>query len=70
MIVCVCNNVNSEMIHTSIDDGARTVESVREDTGASACCGKCQFKVNRMLHEREQAELAALAPCMVEAVYS
>ncbi|KGM07074.1 hypothetical protein LP43_1575 [Methylophaga thiooxydans] len=70
MIVCVCNNVNSEMIHTSIDDGARTVEAVRQDTGASDCCGKCQFKVNRMLHEREQAELAALAPCMSEAVYS
>lgn len=70
MIVCVCNNVNSEMIHTSIDDGARTVEAVREDTGASACCGKCQFKVNRMLHEREQAELAALSPCMAEAAYS
>lgn len=70
MIVCVCNNVNAKMIHSSIDDGARTVEAVREDTGASACCGKCQFKVNRMLHEREQAELAALTPSLSEAAYS
>jgi len=67
MIVCICNNVNSETIHASIDDGARTVEAVREQTSASACCGKCQFKVNRMLHEREQADASA---CMAEAVYS
>jgi len=67
MIVCICNNVNSETIHASIDDGASTVEAVREQTGAAACCGKCQFKVNRMLHEREQA---GMTDCMAEAAYS
>ncbi|WP_438970457.1 (2Fe-2S)-binding protein [Methylophaga sp.] len=70
MIVCVCNNVNTETIHASIDSGARSVEAVREDTGAADCCGKCQFKVNRLLHEREQSERVALSPCMSEAVYS
>ena len=54
MIVCICNNINSAMINASIDNGATTVDAVREQTGAAACCGKCQFKVNRLLHERNE----------------
>ena len=69
MIVCICNNVNAEAIHASIDDGACTVDAVREQTGAASCCGKCQFKVNRLLHERESVE-ASRSPCMQEVVYS
>jgi len=65
MIVCICNNVNSEAINASIDDGANSLEAIREETGAAGCCGKCQFKVNRMLNER-QADSAAV--CMSEAV--
>lgn len=67
MIVCICNNVNSNAIHTSIDNGASSVEAIRNDTGAASCCGKCQFKVNRILQDRQQAEADSL--CMAEAVY-
>jgi len=31
--------------------GATTVDAVREDTGAASCCGKCQFKVNRLVQD-------------------
>lgn len=51
MIVCVCNNVNVDKVKASIDAGADTVEAIRESTGAAACCGKCQFKVNRVLQQ-------------------
>ena len=51
MIVCVCNNVNVEKVKASIDAGADTLEAIRETTGAAACCGKCQFKVNRVLQQ-------------------
>lgn len=69
MIVCICNNVNSDTIHASIDDGANSVDAIREQTGAAGCCGKCQFKVNRLLHDRQQVDAASIA-CMAEAVYS
>ena len=49
MIVCICNNVNSETISSAIDMGATTVQSVREATGAASCCGKCQFKVHSLI---------------------
>jgi len=49
MIVCICNNVNSETIKTAIDMGANSVQTVREVTGAAACCGKCQFKVHSLI---------------------
>ncbi|AUZ84393.1 (2Fe-2S)-binding protein [Methylophaga nitratireducenticrescens] len=51
MIVCVCNNVNVDKIKASIDQGAVTLDDIRESTGAAACCGKCQFKVNRVLQQ-------------------
>lgn len=51
MIVCICNNVNSDTIKTSIDMGATTVQAVREATGAAACCGKCQFKVHSLIQD-------------------
>lgn len=51
MIVCICNNVNVTKIKASIDAGADTLEALRETTGAAACCGKCQFKVNRVLQQ-------------------
>lgn len=57
MIICICNNVNSQTIKTAIDSGANNVEHVRETTGASACCGKCQFKVNRLIQDHAPAEM-------------
>lgn len=69
MIVCICNNVNSDAIHASIDNGACSIEAVRAETGAASCCGKCQFKVNRILHERQQADAVSIAS-MVEAAFS
>jgi bacterioferritin-associated ferredoxin len=63
MIICVCNNINSATIESSIEMGATTVDAVREDTGAASCCGKCQFKVNRLLQDSDSANLADIA-CM------
>jgi bacterioferritin-associated ferredoxin len=63
MIICVCNNVNSATIESSIEMGATTVDAVREDTGAASCCGKCQFKVNRLLQDSDSASHADIV-CM------
>jgi len=49
MIVCICNNVNSATIKSVLDQGVNTIQGVREKTQATACCGKCQFKVNGLI---------------------
>jgi len=51
MIVCICNNVNSATIEASVQNGACSVDSVRAETGATSCCGKCQFKVNAIVQD-------------------
>lgn len=59
MIICVCNNVNSASIESAIELGSTSLETVREATGAAACCGKCQFKVNRIVQDN-MSETACL----------
>jgi len=51
MIVCVCNNVNSATIESAVEMGATTIDAVRETTCAGSSCGKCQFKVNRVVQD-------------------
>jgi len=43
--------VNVDKVKASIDAGADTLDAIRECTGAAASCGKCQFKVNRVLQQ-------------------
>lgn len=52
MIVCVCKNINSKQILDSVIGGASSVEQVRAETGASSCCGKCQFRVNSLVQDQ------------------
>lgn len=63
MIVCICNNVNSETITSAIDMGATSVQAVRDATGAASCCGKCQFKVHSLIqnHVVDSSQLMRLA---------
>ncbi|MEQ9210657.1 MAG: (2Fe-2S)-binding protein [Pseudomonadales bacterium] len=49
MIVCLCRNVKTSQIVEAVKGGARSVDQVREATGAASCCGKCQFMVNALV---------------------
>lgn len=61
MIVCICNNVNTTTIEAAVENGATSLEEIRNCTGAGACCGKCQFKVNRVLQDTNTAVLPEAA---------
>ncbi len=61
MIVCICNNINTATIETAIENGATSLEAIRECTSAGACCGKCQFKVNRVLQDTQTVALTDVA---------
>ncbi len=51
MIVCICNNVNSQTIKEKLNEGVTTIQGIRSETGATGCCGKCQFKVNALIQD-------------------
>ena len=65
MVICLCNNVNSKTIKHSIDNGARTLDAVRKTTGASTCCGKCEYHVTKMLDEADIAEASSFSPSVL-----
>ena len=60
VIVCICKNINTSQIIESVKDGARSLDDVRAKTGASSCCGKCQFNVNRLLNDQLASEASDL----------
>jgi bacterioferritin-associated ferredoxin len=51
MIICICKNINSSTIKETLNKGVTTIQGVREHTGATSCCGKCQFKVNGLIQD-------------------
>ncbi|MGN0335350.1 MAG: (2Fe-2S)-binding protein [Lachnospiraceae bacterium] len=48
-IVCECMSVTTRMIKDAVEDGATTLEEVREVTGATAACGACTDEVQRLV---------------------
>lgn len=41
MIVCVCHNVSDKAIRRALDEGARSMEDIRQQLNVGTCCGKC-----------------------------
>ena len=52
-VVCGCNNVWRDEITKAIDQGASTMEAIKEKTLASTGCGSCLPEVQRILDERQ-----------------
>ena len=40
-VVCYCMNITNRMIKDAVEKGAKTLEDVQEQTGASTVCGAC-----------------------------
>lgn len=53
-VVCGCNNVWRDEIVKAIEQGATTVEAIKEKTLASTGCGTCQPEVERILKDLQQ----------------
>ncbi len=51
-VVCGCNNVWYSEIKKAIEEGAHTIETIKEKTLASTGCGTCQREVERVLQEK------------------
>ena len=48
-VVCHCMNITNGMIKDAVEAGAKTLEDVQEQTGASTVCGACLEDVQRLV---------------------
>ena len=52
MYVCICHAVTDEQIHSAVDAGADTLETVADATRAGTGCGTCHDHVEEILETR------------------
>ena len=50
-IVCNCYSITNGAIKEAVDNGATTLEEVKETTGAGTICGACLDDVQRLVEE-------------------
>lgn len=48
-MICHCKQVDYITIRKAMIDGARTVEEIKEKTGAGTACGRCLPEVEKIL---------------------
>lgn len=52
--ICYCLNVNEEEIKQAIEDGANSVDDIKEATGAGTTCGACIKRIEKILVESKE----------------
>lgn len=48
-VICGCLNVTAQDIKNAVDNGAKTLEEVQEQTSAGTCCGCCTDKIEGII---------------------
>lgn len=54
--VCQCTGVTRGTIGACIDNGAKSCDEIRQQTGASSVCGSCRTMINDLLGNNKPAE--------------
>ena len=48
-VVCPCMNITNGMIKDAVEAGAKTLEDIQDQTGATTVCGACMDDVQKLL---------------------
>ena len=48
-VVCHCMNITNGMIEEAVKAGAKTLEDIQDQTGASTVCGACLEDIQRLV---------------------
>lgn len=66
MIVCVCHNVSDKVIRRALDEGAKSMEDIRQQLNVGSCCGKCnefaKTLVRAHVEDRKFTEVRLVIP--------
>ena len=49
MYVCVCNKVTDKQIRSAMENGARSMDCLKDRLKVASCCGRCQDCAQRVL---------------------
>lgn len=52
--ICYCLNVNEDEIKEAISEGAKTLDDIKEATGAGTACGACTKRIEKVLLESKE----------------
>lgn len=52
--ICYCLNVNEDEIKQAIEDGSKSVDDIKEATGAGTACGACIKRIEKILVENKE----------------
>ena len=58
MYVCVCNAVTDAELQKAIDEGAETIQDLREKLLVTGSCGSCLPTVQQFLEQSAPAKVA------------
>ncbi|MBQ8997119.1 MAG: (2Fe-2S)-binding protein [Clostridium sp.] len=50
-VVCDCLGVTVEDIKNAVENGAKTLDDIKETTGAGTICGCCEVELETTLHK-------------------
>ena len=51
MYICICNKVTDKQIRNAVEDGASTLDHLRDGLNVASCCGRCEECANKVLCE-------------------
>lgn len=50
-IICDCMGATVEDIKVAVENGAKTLDDIKDATGAGTICGCCEAELETTLHE-------------------
>ncbi|MBS9782158.1 MAG: (2Fe-2S)-binding protein [Gammaproteobacteria bacterium] len=57
MYICLCHAVTDSTIKKAIDNGASSVQDLKDELNVATCCGRCLNEVNEIMenHMKKQS---------------
>ncbi|MCF7989374.1 MAG: (2Fe-2S)-binding protein [Thiohalocapsa sp.] len=62
MYVCVCNKVTDRQIHEACNDGAHSMQCLRDRLKVATCCGRCAECAQGLLNQSVMPDSSVRAP--------
>lgn len=56
MYVCICNKVTDEQIRVACEQGACSIDCLKQRLQVATCCGRCQDCAKQVLREAQAAQ--------------
>ncbi|MEM7281283.1 MAG: bacterioferritin-associated ferredoxin [Pseudomonadota bacterium] len=53
MYVCICNGITDKQIRRAVEDGAQSLQELREQLGVAGCCGQCANEASSFVPQHQ-----------------